>query len=546
MNRPTAAEATTAAAAAIAAALGVGAAGCFSCAFEQRCGNGVTDPDETCDDGNRVNGDGCSGRCEVEFGLGYCGDGVRGPGEQCDDGNNQNGDGCTANCFLETFGACGDGLVQLGEECDDGNNSSGDGCDAFCRAEGAAPVCGNGILDPGEFCDTTFGCDPDCVYSCSEAACGEPILEVAYSGDDSIVGTPLVAEGGVGSDRWVVAWLDGAGDNGSAFAWMFQGSEPFAGPTTPGDAVFSLQLGPRAANEYYLTDLRVPAPSVPSYVRFSDDLTSVSLDEGLPAGFVVRTDGRRDVPGTWSIAAYDLYPAWVLHTHDPAGALWDLGAGHYVDEAASAAHAPALALHGDGSITVAYPDAATGDPPQTYLELRAADGSPAPNGVTGTTGPWVFNADGAGVYDLVLEGLAGGGFVAVWLDGAGALRSRYYASDGTPTGAEAQLGVGPSVADPAPAVAADAAGNHVIAWSVDEAGCRRVRAWLLDALGQPYETPFLGDADPFIGSGTDCAAGTPSVALSPDGSLVLAWQGCDPTWPGCPAIRARRFPLLVP
>jgi cysteine-rich repeat protein len=36
------------------------------------CGNGVLDEGEQCDDGNRVNGDGCSAECEVECGGEGC------------------------------------------------------------------------------------------------------------------------------------------------------------------------------------------------------------------------------------------------------------------------------------------------------------------------------------------------------------------------------------------------------------------------------------------------------------------------------------------
>jgi cysteine-rich repeat protein len=55
-------------------------------------------------------------------------------GETCDDGNTVDGDGCSHRCIIE---ACGDGLVQfgLGETCDDGNTVSGDGCDSTCHVE---------------------------------------------------------------------------------------------------------------------------------------------------------------------------------------------------------------------------------------------------------------------------------------------------------------------------------------------------------------------------------------------------------------------------
>jgi cysteine-rich repeat protein len=58
------------------------------------CGNGVLDPGEQCDDGNRSAGDGCSPACQLEI----CGNGVVEGNEQCDDGNAVDGDGCEASC----------------------------------------------------------------------------------------------------------------------------------------------------------------------------------------------------------------------------------------------------------------------------------------------------------------------------------------------------------------------------------------------------------------------------------------------------------------
>ena len=79
------------------------------------CGNGTTDPGEECDDGDTVDGDGCSSTCVMEF----CGDGVRqtGLGEQCDDGGNIDGDGCSSTCLIEMVevpALSGPGLVGLG------------------------------------------------------------------------------------------------------------------------------------------------------------------------------------------------------------------------------------------------------------------------------------------------------------------------------------------------------------------------------------------------------------------------------------------------
>lgn len=75
---------------------GVTVKGEITCA---RCGDGIVDPGEECDDGNNASGDGCSATCVTEF----CGDGIvnNSGTEECDDGaNGDNGDGCTDSCLI--------------------------------------------------------------------------------------------------------------------------------------------------------------------------------------------------------------------------------------------------------------------------------------------------------------------------------------------------------------------------------------------------------------------------------------------------------------
>jgi cysteine-rich repeat protein len=104
-----------------------------------------------------------------------CGDGVLGAGEVCDDGNNLDGDGCSHDCLSAEV--CGNGILDVftGELCDDGNAMAGDGCSPTCVWE----VCGNGIIDPGEECDDglpgSATCDPDCTV----AYCGDSIVNPA-------------------------------------------------------------------------------------------------------------------------------------------------------------------------------------------------------------------------------------------------------------------------------------------------------------------------------------------------------------------------------
>ena len=76
---------------------------------------------------------------------GICGDGTVDAGEACDDGNTIDGDGCSATCTTEAV--CGDGNVDSGEECD-----GGPGCGADCKF---TEVCGNDTIDGTDVCDGT-------------------------------------------------------------------------------------------------------------------------------------------------------------------------------------------------------------------------------------------------------------------------------------------------------------------------------------------------------------------------------------------------------
>lgn len=107
-----------------------------------------------------------------------CGNGVIETGENCDDGNLTLGDGCSNECVREPRKVgvadrvgtiCGNGLIEDKEECDDGNTLNGDGCSGvkdisnknrLCVLEGSISgraLCGDGILGPGESCESCGG-----------------------------------------------------------------------------------------------------------------------------------------------------------------------------------------------------------------------------------------------------------------------------------------------------------------------------------------------------------------------------------------------------
>ena len=145
------------------------------------CGNGRIDTaaGEVCDDGNIVDGDGCSADCTSNE---SCGNGIvdKSKGEVCDKGaDNTSCGGCSADCKSDE--TCGNGIVDTckGEVCDDGNNVSGDGCAADCKS---TERCGNGVVDvvDGEVCDKgadnnkCTGCSTDCR---SNETCGNGIVD---------------------------------------------------------------------------------------------------------------------------------------------------------------------------------------------------------------------------------------------------------------------------------------------------------------------------------------------------------------------------------
>ena len=137
------------------------------------CGNGFLDPGENCDDGNNRNSDGCSSTCTIELGWrcyntpfntrslcerNQCGDRYMNTAspenEICDDGNQLDGDGCSYDCHtIENGYYCGRighacekvcsnskvddihvttyGYYAYKEACDDGNVKDGDGTPTF-------------------------------------------------------------------------------------------------------------------------------------------------------------------------------------------------------------------------------------------------------------------------------------------------------------------------------------------------------------------------------------------------------------------------------
>jgi fibro-slime domain-containing protein len=136
------------------------------------CGDSKTQsPQETCDNGvNSVTYGNTTPQCAPNCKIApYCGDGTTSNGEECDDGaNNGKGYGfCLTGCKLGD--RCGDGKKTAPEQCDDGvnNGTAGSACQTDCTLK-----CGNGKVDAGEQCDLGAalntgaygGCNSDCSF----------------------------------------------------------------------------------------------------------------------------------------------------------------------------------------------------------------------------------------------------------------------------------------------------------------------------------------------------------------------------------------------
>lgn len=71
-------------------------------------------------------------------------------GEQCDDGNLVDGDGCSADRQLEPLGLmCGDGSVDNLEVCDDSNLANGDVCNPTYNLENTTTLFAGSPGNPG-------------------------------------------------------------------------------------------------------------------------------------------------------------------------------------------------------------------------------------------------------------------------------------------------------------------------------------------------------------------------------------------------------------
>src|ERR1044071_2882565 len=177
--------------------------GCNQFCQFNKCGDGILDPGEQCDDGTigGVNQNHAGARCNAACKLNVCGDGDTLAGvEVCDPGHDDQGNPkdtptCDRDC---TVPVCGDGVPNTlaGEQCDEGPLNGQPGhCNARCKS----PLCGNGVIDvnvaplPDEECDDGASGVPKasarCNIDCTLARCGDGKVNPLFKPDGTHIET---------------------------------------------------------------------------------------------------------------------------------------------------------------------------------------------------------------------------------------------------------------------------------------------------------------------------------------------------------------------
>jgi cysteine-rich repeat protein len=272
------------------------------------CGNGLIDPNEICDDGDTLDGNGCSSRCQIEPGYdcpipgqacakAVCGNGKLENGEACDLGSKNglfygDGMGCSKTCTKEPICrdsagknracdvVCGDGNLNLGEECDDGNLRDGDGCSKSCTKEDGF-TCSVATLLDGSPCLSGSG-------QCLEL----PVIYRDFQPQNLPGGHPdFLWLGAKDSDGNVVAWCQtnamgpSRGNDGTSRCWGIAADtlingKPQPGPTTMCQCLFTdwdfsnlshipggylLSDSPLYANNGYRADVTLTSSNIPTW-----------------------------------------------------------------------------------------------------------------------------------------------------------------------------------------------------------------------------------------------------------------------------------------
>jgi cysteine-rich repeat protein len=509
--------------------LGCGSTGGGSAAA--RCGDGVRQAGEECDDGEN-NSNTLPGACRTTCLLGRCGDRVRDPGEECDEGNQ------TAACDLDcTLAMCGDGTLNqaLGEDCDDGARNSDTVADA-CRTDCQPARCGDGTIDTGEACDDGAGNSdtaPDaCRTDCALPSCGDGVLDSAEECDDGTGNSDTLPDA-CRTDCRGARCGDGVQDSGE--------------PCDDGNAVD----GDGCNADCVISGTVLWTRTVDGLAGGDDDGIDIATDLA----------GNAAVVGDQAVAGQGRN-IWVRKYDPDGGTLWtrgyngsssgdDFGVGVDFDSGGDVLVAGTEAVAGEGENiwvrkydpdgatlwTRTYNGAASGDD-EGRCVAADADGNVLVAGLESVSGEasnvWVrkYDPDGATLWTRTYNGPANGddlamGIVAdagknVLVAGAETVAGedynvwvRKYDADGATLWTRTYNGPA-SGADIARDVAVDSAGDYVVAGGATDP-VRGYDVWVrkYDADGTTLWTRTYSGAD----GGEDLARG---VAVDPDDNVIAA------------------------
>jgi len=445
---------------------------------------------------------------ETTVGGPRCGDGVIDADESCDDGNISNADSCLANC---TPASCGDGFIWLGEEaCDAGDDNDDTGLSG-CRTDCTVPSCGDGALYPITF--------------------GSPI-ELAMSGEPTIAKLPevspkLVAIDGAGQIYAITDWVSGGGLLNQAVVERYDPEGQLVGGPLFVAEEFQKKVARASVDVNLAGDLIVTWETNDDgddvlYRRFTslgdpltDEFSAATNRSGQQKAPTVAMNGSGDaVIAFRAINGPDPSNNNVIRVRQvPAGG--ELPADFVVSVDGRNASAPSVSIREDGSFAVAYTDLeeyavfARSYSSDGELEL-ALDPIEGLRTSPSTNLPWVGVA-----------ALEGGELAIAGLDVDSNLRVRRYDLDGglvfDVIASEAPL---PSV--PRIDVAADLSGNLSVLWGSCDGeelvSCKSDPSTLylrrIDSDGALFEKPFTVAVPSWDGQGI-------SIATSADGDLAI-------------------------
>jgi hypothetical protein len=177
----------------------------------------------------------------------------------------------------------------------------------------------------------------------------------------------------------------------------------------------------------------------------------------------------------------------------------------------------------DGSFLVVWESSGSPgtDSNSTSIQARLYDSAGSP-----VADQFQVNTITTGFQELPVVAAAGtGDFVVAWKhNGAGiadalSVQARQVAANGAPVGVQFQVNTYTVGTQTEPAVAADGAGNFVVVWQSLPGGAEtEIEAAVFNALGAPVTGEFQ------VNSYATVNQSEPSVATSPGGDFVIAWE----------------------